>query len=462
MVWSDRLFESSFRGVPFLIKGTKTSGGRRGSDHEFTNREQPYADDTGRKQRKFSITAFLVGGGEQVDQFVGSPFERRITTEHYFEQRDALIAAIETRGPGTLIHPYFGVLEVVCRSYTVVEDAMKGRGCTIELSFTEAGDITGLTDAPLVAENITVIADQLNQDVKNAFTEGLNASAKVAGEAGAITEAGRASLIDTIQSGAEFAENIIKKIEAGVQIVDDVKNGITSTIQKYNTIIAQSAFAIRQIGDLASDLIRLPGELVTQFQDNISLIKEAGVDTVSAYKKLFSGKGFGSDLDTTNTTIPSRVQESKNNRLTRMMFNSMYITTASQFAVQIDFESQSEAFKTRDDLLEAIDELIDEVSDDLANPLQDDLGIQTAQSVFTSDMYDSLQDLRTQIANSIPGDPADTVIVESTVKEFECGLATAYALTGSADSYDDLIVRNDLDNPALLDPELIVKVVSNE
>ncbi len=101
--WSDRLFEASFRDVKFNILKATASGGRRGPNHEFTNRDVPYAEDMGRSQRAFTITGFVIGGGEK-----GS--------EHYFEKRNKLIAACEKRGSGELSHPYFGKLSVVCRS----------------------------------------------------------------------------------------------------------------------------------------------------------------------------------------------------------------------------------------------------------------------------------------------------------------------------------------------------------
>jgi hypothetical protein len=86
----------------------------------FPWRDLPYREDMGRTPREFQVQAYCVG-------------------EFYKMQRDGLIAALEIEGPGTLVHAYHGVKQVVCKNYTVKENVSEGRMCRFSLTFAEAG-----------------------------------------------------------------------------------------------------------------------------------------------------------------------------------------------------------------------------------------------------------------------------------------------------------------------------------
>lgn len=94
MSWKDNLRPASFRGVPFQVDDDEGTFGRRVQVHEYPNRDKPYTEDLGRATRRFTINAYLVGND-------------------FFEARDRLIVAIDTPGPGTLVHPYYGEVAVL-------------------------------------------------------------------------------------------------------------------------------------------------------------------------------------------------------------------------------------------------------------------------------------------------------------------------------------------------------------
>ena len=81
-------------GVPFHTTESDTGVGRRNEVHEYPLRDLPYADDLGRRAREFQVNGYVVG-------------------ENYLQERDALIEALEAYGPGELIHPKYGMLNVV-------------------------------------------------------------------------------------------------------------------------------------------------------------------------------------------------------------------------------------------------------------------------------------------------------------------------------------------------------------
>lgn len=110
---------AQFRGVPFMVVSHSVSVGRRLADHQFPQRDLGYYEDLGRQDRSFTLEAYLVG-------------------EDVADQRDRLIAALETPGPGELIHPWLGRLWVVARPVEVSESRTERRKVDVKLSFVEA------------------------------------------------------------------------------------------------------------------------------------------------------------------------------------------------------------------------------------------------------------------------------------------------------------------------------------
>ena len=118
--WKRNLRPSSFRGVEFFVDTAARAGGRRQSVFEFPKKDMPYAEDMGRRARRFPVTAYLIG-------------------DDYQARRDALIAALEQEGPGLLVHYTFGTHRVSSDTYTVSERRERGRMCEIEMQFVESG-----------------------------------------------------------------------------------------------------------------------------------------------------------------------------------------------------------------------------------------------------------------------------------------------------------------------------------
>src|SRR5512146_2081329 len=129
--WRDRLGKvtladgrqvvgASFRGVPFFVSVAQHKGGRRNVLHEFPGRDTPQAEDLGRQARVFPVEAYVIGDG-------------------YMEDRNKLLAALETKGLGELRHPLYGTrLVAVTGGFTVRESAMDGGMATFAIEFTEA------------------------------------------------------------------------------------------------------------------------------------------------------------------------------------------------------------------------------------------------------------------------------------------------------------------------------------
>jgi prophage DNA circulation protein len=120
MSWREQWQEASFRGVSFKVQDHDASGGRRVASHEYPQRDAPYTEDMGRKQRTYSISALVIGAD-------------------YRAQRDDLVKALEQTGAGLLVHPWLGRLQVVVTGYSVSESTSKGGQATIHIQCAESG-----------------------------------------------------------------------------------------------------------------------------------------------------------------------------------------------------------------------------------------------------------------------------------------------------------------------------------
>lgn len=121
MSWQDRLRPSSFRGVPFRVDEAIRGGGRRQALFEFPKRDIPYAEDMGRRARRFTVQGYIIG-------------------PDYIENRDALIEALEQEGPGLLVHYLYGEFQVSVDNYVISESRERGGFCRFDAQFMEAGE----------------------------------------------------------------------------------------------------------------------------------------------------------------------------------------------------------------------------------------------------------------------------------------------------------------------------------
>ncbi|HHA1437523.1 TPA: DNA circularization protein [Enterobacter hormaechei subsp. hoffmannii] len=122
--WRDRLRDASFRGVPFSVEDDEGSFGRRVQVHEYPNRDKPFTEDLGRATRRMTINAYLIG-------------------DDYADKRDRLIGAIETAGPGTLVHPQYGEMQgSIDGQVRVTHSNSEGRMCRVSFQFVESGELS--------------------------------------------------------------------------------------------------------------------------------------------------------------------------------------------------------------------------------------------------------------------------------------------------------------------------------
>lgn len=168
-LWQLNLVPASFKGVPFKIEAGSKSGGRRAATFEFAKHNTPYTEDMGRRARRLAITGYVLG-------------------DTYVLERDTLIAALESEGPGILVHPTLGALNVL-GSYQTSETRQRGGICTIEMAFVEAGVAPSASVIDDTQSLVATAADDAGAAVSSALDAGLEAAFSAGATVANIAEA---------------------------------------------------------------------------------------------------------------------------------------------------------------------------------------------------------------------------------------------------------------------------------
>ena len=113
---------ASWRGLPFVASTEGVKAGRSVALHEYPYREQQPAwpEDTGRLPRRFQIAGYLTGND-------------------VLQQRRAMIKAAEVAGPGALVHPTLGAMQVVLLEFSISMRADALRMSEMTFDFIEWG-----------------------------------------------------------------------------------------------------------------------------------------------------------------------------------------------------------------------------------------------------------------------------------------------------------------------------------
>ena len=152
MTWRDNLRPASFRGVAFHVDDRKLDSGRRLVVHEFPKRNTPYPEDMGKRARRYTVEAYLVG-------------------DDYMARRDALMSACERSGTGQYRDHWGRSQSVVCDKVTLLETRNDGRYCRVSMAFVEAGAGALPVGIAATAAQLATTAGALSSAAMAAFRE---------------------------------------------------------------------------------------------------------------------------------------------------------------------------------------------------------------------------------------------------------------------------------------------------
>lgn len=281
MSWRDQLKDASFRGVPFFVDASSWSAGRNTVIHEFVQRDKPFVEDLGRKTRQFKIDAWVCA--HPSNNFNPWP------------QRDSLIAAFETAGIGTFVHPYYGELTGYASAEITESGTDQGGYVKFSIEFIESGEID--FRAVNVVDTFSNSIDLSNKVVFSAATD-FNQDWSVA---------------DTASFVLKNANANVRKLSAAFKLGTNLANGNKSAWQQ-----ALNKLGLSDVNGVINNGLELASNL-SILQQQVSKLVEPPIIIASA----------------STAQTESRVKDQQNSIALDMLSRSLYVSEYARRAVDL-------------------------------------------------------------------------------------------------------------------------------
>ncbi|MGH6714751.1 MAG: DNA circularization protein [Bradyrhizobium sp.] len=272
MSWRDQLRAGSFRGAQFLIKSADTGVGRRINLVQYPLRDLPWGEDLGRRARRFRVECIVLG-------------------PDYMAARDALIAALEAEGAGTLVHPYLGTRQVVvAEEATIAESTREGGMARFSIPFAEAGAKTEPAATSDTAGALAGAGADAQTVLANSFANAFN----VAELPGWVTDAAladQASLLDQLRAIATSITTLPAPLLDFLNMLAEYSSALTQ-------LILAPARLAKELGALIASL----GPIAVQ-----------PINALNVYGNLLGWvPGTADTSDSPAAATPSRIQQQAN------------------------------------------------------------------------------------------------------------------------------------------------------
>lgn len=381
----------SFRGVPFEVESYAGTFGRRTADHEFPQRDIPYTEDMGRATREIRLTAYVSGAA-------------------YAANRDALIRALELEGPGTLVHPWLGVMLVNARPGTISEDKEAMESATIEMSFLEAGALI----FPLSVVDVGSVVDAAGEAVAEAAAFDF------------------ADVFDVVLKPGNVALAAIENVRAAIRGTTAAVFGpATRLLDQFDAIAA----SMKGIESDVNSLVRAPSDLAARFTSLFDLLDRPSTDRTLAD---LATVGTPGEAVPVTATTPTTQQIAQNAIVLRTLTRRLAIARSARLAARETFPVYDDAVRVRDEQAARI----------LA---EEEFAASTRQP--GDDVYVALTEMRTALVRGITDAAADLVRLRTLeLPAVDCSLLIAHDLYGDTERADEIVDRNAIAHPGFVSP----------
>jgi len=374
------MFEASFRGVKFNVTQSEGEIGRRNVINEYPDRDEAEADDLGRKARSFTLTCFVVGS-------------------NYVELRKALEEAFEKAGPGELVHPWRGPMNVTVTSCRPSESIDQLGRQSWSVSFTQTANKSQPTVRPDTVAIVDAASDKAIAATENDFAQVFNVDAM-----------------------PEFVElDSAAKIGEALDSTLAIARGMLPDMTILPAFISNASGILGKV----SELMRLPTNLASQMTSQIAGILGLGNSPLASFNALKNLFGFSNAASSRST--PSRIQLDNNRIAVANITRRTAIIEAARSSASIPYESQNQALAVRDTLV---------------------LAIEAEQLTASDEVFNALAELRTAVVSDINVRASDIArIISYTPKATLPAVVIAYSLYGDATRDADVINRNNIAHP---------------
>jgi prophage DNA circulation protein len=384
MSWRDQLGPASFRGAEFFVDSAELIGGRATVRHEYPFRDIPFVEDLGRLGRAFPISGYVLG-------------------DDYFAARDALLAALETEGPGELVHPYQGTRRVICAHFRVHEATAEGGIARFDLEFEETEEASSFPEAtPSATERVDEDGDKIVAALR------ARAAAKAA---------------------LSLPSSALEELD---QVIQDAKKALDAALQPLTMATQELAAVKHQLDNIALDgsaLARTPADALDAFQGAVSAFGNASpID--KAVDALLGAYGFTPSVARPSSATATRAAEQEGYDLLLAIIRTSVVVQAARLCAAAEYDTYDAAVSARDAVAAALEDQAGSADDDT---------------------YASIAQLRADLVRAVPGEARDLPrLVRHTPAFTVPSLVLAHRLYGDVAREGDLVTRNRIVRPGFI------------
>lgn len=385
MTWRERLQPGRFRDAAFLIEAHDTGLGRRTVLHEYPLRDRPFAEDLGRRAREYSVTCYVIGAD-------------------YMTGRDALLAALEAEGPGTLVHPYLGALRVSVGEVKLRESTAEGGMARFTIAFVESGENTEPAAAVATGAAVEAAADEAVGAIEESFSQ-------------------------------DFS------VDGEPQWVADAASGVlTGALGAVGALDATVAALSTELQARLNDLMRAPRDLAERLTSLVGGLQSLDRLPERALLMLRGLFEHGAALLAVSPGTPSRARQAVNQAAVLALVQRAALVEAVRASSRLPFTSHDEAVALRDELAAQLDRHLEEAYDE---------------------SYVALTDLKVAMVRDIAARGADLArVLTITPAATLPALVIAHQLYGDTASEADIVARNRVRHPGFVPGGVPLRVLT--
>jgi len=312
----EELHPASYKGVKFFMTASNITGGGKTVRHEFPNSDKQTIEHLGLAPRVFNITAVIAG-------------------DSYIQDRNDFLAAIETKTPGVLIHPWFGQLEnYIARTYTLLEN-LTSLG---EAKFRVVFEISNSDGIPVKAQNTLSIIEAANDKTIATIITDFTENYRVTN-----------SFIGNFSDATSKVNNLITEFRNNITIIAAI------VIAEVNTLTQE----LENLENNVNGLVQQPGELIEDISELFSTTDKLYATPANTVIVLNGFFDFG-DNDVAINPTTAGLTERLNDRNILNQANQALALSYSYFnTAQIVFDTVDQIDKSADALEVQYKKIID-------------------------------------------------------------------------------------------------------
>ena len=396
--WLSGYLQGSFREVPFFVNRVQNQGGRRLQSHTFPERDDIYHEDLGRGERVFTLSAYIVG-------------------DDYFQHRENLIQALESEGPGKLVHPYRGIFQVAVASFSETESTAEGRIARFDITFKEQKVVELTTEVRNTKSEVRTAKFSLLSSVQEAFE----------------------NAYDISQVPVSAVQDALAAIDTGLEVVVTAKKVVSSVADFQREISNLEGKKIQLVQDATGlaesfqDII----EFGTDFEGTIFRATES-----NAAEQVREQVNIARSEEVPVTNTPPEIYNAPDYpaKQIQTLMNRQAIASAVGLVPVVPLSTIDEAQLLRKQLFDVLDGILEDVN--------------TTDGVFAA-----VKDAKKAVSDELDRRILDlSKVVTWDLVETENSLKLSNEIYGEIEKEQEIIDRNDIGHPMFIPARVPLQV----